>query len=157
MRLSSSVRPPRTIREHPAPARLGTMPEMRSRSADQSTSTVTPGRYAAGKEDWSERRVQAWSSPLVKVPEQRVCQARHEAPIGAQGYRLAGEWTGRRLRRPAAATSDFRTLGRIAAEIRTGRLGRVGIGQWNIHAGRRGGCVAEAARRRGEPSPPVRG
>jgi hypothetical protein len=32
---------------------------MLSRSADQSTSTVTPGPYAAGKEGWSERRVQA--------------------------------------------------------------------------------------------------
>ena len=86
---------------------------------------LTPGRYAAGKEDWSERRVQAWSSPLVKVGKQSVCQGLHDAPIEAQGDGFAGEWTGRRLRRTAAATSDFRLLGRRSSEIGRHRRGCV--------------------------------
>src|SRR5262245_38100479 len=99
-------------------------------------STVTPGRCAAGKEGWSERRARTRSSPLVEVPEQRVCQALHDAPIGAQGAGFAGECTGRRLRRPAGATSDFRTLGRISAEIRTRRLGGVLVTEQGSGPGR---------------------
>jgi len=155
MRLSRSVRPPRTAHERPAPARLGSMPEMLSRPGDQSTSTVMPGRYAAGKECWSGRRVQAWSSPLAKAIEQRVCQVLNDAPIGVQGYVFAGECTCRGLRRTAAATSDSRTLGRRAAEIRTGCLIGVETGHREIRMGPRGGAEAAAAPRQGEPSPPV--
>ena len=63
--------------------------------------------------------------------------------------------TGRRLRRPAAATSDFRTLGRRAAEIRTGRRIGVETGHWHIRLGPRGGAEAAAASRLGAPSSPV--
>ena len=107
------------------------------------------------KEWWSERRVQAWSSPLVEVPEQGVCQALHAAPIGAQGAGFAGEYACRRRRRPAAAPSDSRTLGRRATEIRTGRRIGVETGHWHIRLGPRGGAEAAAASRRGAPSPHV--
>jgi hypothetical protein len=73
--------------------------------------------------------------PLVKAVEQQLCQVLNDAPIGAQGYVFAGECTGRRFRRTAAATSDFRTLGRISAEIRTLRLVGVETGPWDIRAG----------------------
>jgi hypothetical protein len=117
-------------------------------------STVTPGRCAAGKEGWSERRARTRSSPLVEVPEQRVCQALHDAPIRAQASVFAGECACRRLRRTASATSDFRTLGRPATEIRTGGLIGVETGHWNIRMGPRGGAEAAAASRLGEPSSP---
>src|SRR5882724_2736062 len=103
----------------------------------------------------SERRVQTWSSPLVEVSAQRVCQALNDAPTGAQASVFAGECACRRLRRTAAATSDFRTLGRRATEIRTGRLIGVEAGHWNIRMGPRGGAEAVAAPNQGEPSPPV--
>jgi hypothetical protein len=117
-------------------------------------STVTPGRCAAGKECWSERRARTRSSPLVKAGKQRVCQALHDAPIRAQGDGFAGECTGRRLRRPAGATSDFRTLGRRATEIRTGRLIGVETGHWHIRLGPRGGAEAAASSRLGAPFSP---
>src|SRR5262245_12169758 len=53
-------------------------------SSNSEISTVTPGEYAAGKECWSERCFQAWSSPLGKAVKQRVCKVLSDAPIGPE-------------------------------------------------------------------------
>ena len=89
--------------------------------------------------------------PLVMAVEQQLCQVLNDAPIGAQGYVFAGECTGRRFRRTAAATSDFRTLGRISAEIRTLRLVGVKTGHGTSEPGQRRSRTRGGAQIRGPP------
>jgi hypothetical protein len=66
---------------------------------------------------------------------------------GPQAVGFACERALTRISRPPPAASDFRTLGRRAAEIRTWRLAGVGTGLWNSRARRRGGAWETAGGR----------
>ena len=88
--------------------------------------------------EWStcvcERHLQAWPSLFTDASKQRACHGDSNTAMAPKPVVLPGSLPSNTAPAPSPRASDFRTLGRRAAEIRTRRLVAVETGPWVISA-----------------------